>query len=100
MVTHYAILKNGCSPFYINTHISTANHPRILNLVPTESLEIALLPDCQICKLSNINIYEYILMKTLKFGKHRRNETPTKLPISQLLRFLEYQTWYHISTMT
>ena len=66
MATHNAILKNVCSPFYINTHISTANHPRILNVVPTESLEIALLPDCQICKLSNINIYEYILIKTSK----------------------------------
>ena len=72
MATHYAIFKNGYSSFFINSHISTANHPRILNLVPTESLEIALLTDCQICKLSNINIYEYILMKTLKLGKHRR----------------------------
>ena len=47
--THYAILKNGCSTIYTNTDISTAIHPRMLNLVPTESMEIALLTDCQIC---------------------------------------------------
>ena len=47
----------GCT--FKNTRIATTTHPRILKFVPKQLLDIALLFDGQICKLSHFHIHEY-----------------------------------------
>ena len=41
-----------------NIHISAVSHPRTLNLVSSYFADKARLQDCQICKLSHLNIHE------------------------------------------
>ena len=40
--------------------ISAAIHPKVLNLVPKYFLVIQHVPDCLICKLSNLYIHDYL----------------------------------------
>ena len=40
--------------------ISAAIHPKILNLVPNYFLVIYHVPDCSICKLSNLFLDDYL----------------------------------------
>ena len=58
MATFSALLKNG-DAIHLSTHISAATHPKLLNLVPTECLDIGLSSNVQIGKLSNLHINEY-----------------------------------------
>ena len=44
---------------YLKTRISAATHPRTINLVSIQILDIALLSDGLICKVSNFHINDY-----------------------------------------
>ena len=57
MATHYATVKNGL--YVQNTHILTASHPILLNMVLNLFLDIAVYFGSEICKLSNTHIHEY-----------------------------------------
>ena len=65
---HFGNMKLHGNPFcdfkelgcpYKNMHISAATHHRILNLVPNQFLDIAILFGGWKCKLSNIHIHDY-----------------------------------------
>ena len=43
----------GCSK---NAHIPAATHPKILNVVPNLFLDMEILPDGRICRLSHFHI--------------------------------------------
>ena len=60
---HYAILETGVCLQII--HISVAIHPRLLNFEPNKLLDITIVPDGRICKLSYFIIHE-CSMKTLE----------------------------------
>ena len=78
MATHYAILKYW-EGTYKNIHISTATHPRTVNLVSNYSADIALLCDGWICKLFVLNIHEIhkknLIEMNIKVQKKSRGNT-------------------------
>ena len=53
-----ANLRRGSA--YKITHISAVTYPRLLNLIPNQSLDICLISPCCIWKLSNLHIHKYL----------------------------------------